>query len=353
MNLFQFTSVKTKNVLLFLNIALCLLMLLAIFGCEREETSGAVEDSGKLVVLNKSGYTAMIIDMATKEVLAELETGIAPHEAEISPDGVYAVASDYGEYDGPPGHTLTVINLLNNEVDRVIDLGEFTRPHGLAWFDDGEHLAVTAEGQQSLIVLHMPTDEIVKVIPTNQERSHIVQLSSDNKTAFVANIDYGTMSVIDLEAEEVIALVETGEGAEGIAISPDETELWITNRYEDTVSIINLDNYEVLETINAGAFPIRANFTPDGNHVLVANMQDGDVSVFDVSTRTEVKRIDLEPDSELNAMPVGMLPIPGNRILVAGTRTDRLYVIDLGNFEIIDHIPTGEEPDGMAYTDAI
>jgi hypothetical protein len=45
-----------------------------------------------------------------------------------------------------------------------------------------------------------------------------------------------------------------------------------------------------------------------------------------------------------------MLPIPGDRILVAGTQTDRLYVIDLHSFEIIDHIPTGEEPDGMAFT---
>jgi YVTN family beta-propeller protein len=328
-----------------------MIMLVTMIGCEVETAPAATEDSGILVVLNKSGYTAMIIDMATREVLAELETGIAPHEAEISPDGVYAVASDYGEYDGPPGHTLTVINLQTNEVDRVIDLGEYTRPHGLAWFDDGEHLAVTAEGQQSLIVLHMPTDEIVKVIPTNQERSHIVELSSDNRIAYVANIDYGTMSVIDLEAEEVIALVETGAGAEGIAISPDETELWITNRYEDTVSIISLDDYEVLQTVDAGSFPIRANFTPDGNHVLVANMQGGDVSVFDASTRTEVNRIDLEPDSESNAMPVGMLIIPGNRILVAGTQTDCLYVIDLTSFEIIDHIQTGEEPDGMAFTD--
>lgn len=353
MILIRKTSMITNLSSILLISTLFILSSAVFFGCETDDAPVNIQDSGTLIVLNKSGYTAMIIDMATREVLAVLETGIAPHEAEISPDGLIAVASDYGEYDGPPGHTLTVINLLTNEVDRVIDLGEYTRPHGLAWFDDGEHLAITAEGQQSLIVMNMTTDEIVKVIPTNQERSHIVHLSSDNRKAFVANIDYGTMSVIDLEAEEVIALVETGAGAEGIAISPDETELWITNRYEDTVSIVSLDDYEVLDTIPAGSFPIRANFTPDGNHVLVANMQDGTVSVFDAVTRTEVNQIDLEPYSDLNAMPVGMLIIPGNRILVAGTQTDRLYMIDLDTFEIIDHIPTGAEPDGMAFTDVL
>ncbi len=342
------TSQK-KLLIQFSVILLTLLIIFSGFGCSQNEASERMEDSGKLVVLNKSGYTAMIIDMESRELLATLPTGIAPHEAEISPDGRYALASNYGEYDGEPGNTLTVIDLFELEVDRVIDLGEYARPHGLAWFNDGEHVAVTAEVQEALIVLHFPTDEIVQVIPTNQQRSHIVHLSSDNSIAFVANIDYGTMSVIDLQAGEVIAQLDTGEGAEGIAISPDESELWITNRYEDTVTIIDLNSYEVIETIDAGSFPIRANFTSDGNHVLVANMLSGDVSVFDSVNRSEVLRIDLEPDTDKNAGPVGMLNIPGNRILVAGTQTDRLYMIDLDSFEIIDHIETGEEPDGMAF----
>lgn len=337
--------------------AFCLLLSASFAGCDQngnnditDDPAAAIEDSGTLVVLNKSAYTAMIIDMATREVLETLPTGVSPHEAVISPDGSIAVASNYGEYDGEPGHTLTVIDLENRVVDREIDLGEFTRPHGLEWFDDGEHLAVTGEGQQSLVILHVPTDEIVKVIPTDQERSHMVHLYAGNTRAIVPNIDSGTISIIDLEAEETVALVETGEGAEGVAISPDESEAWISNRYEDTISIVDLESYEVVATLDSGSFPIRATFTPDGGHVLVANMNGGDVSVFDAATRAEVRRIDLEPDNELNARPVGMLKIPNDRILVAGTLTDRLYVIDLRNFEIIDHIPTGEEPDGMAFT---
>jgi YVTN family beta-propeller protein len=330
-------------------ILLTLLIILPWFGCGQNEGTERMENSGKLVVLNKSGYTAMIIDMESRDVLATLPTGVAPHEAAISPDGRYALVSNYGEYDGEPGNTLTVIDMHEFEVDRVIDLGEYARPHGLAWFNDGEHVAITAEVQEALIVLHFPTDEIVQVIPTNQQRSHIVQLSSDNSKAYVANIDYGTMSVIDMQAGEVIAQLDTGEGAEGISISPDESELWITNRYEDTISIIDLENHEVIETIEAGAFPIRSNFTPDGDHVLVANMQGGDVSVFDSASRMERFRIDLEPGNDMNAGPVGMLIIPGNRILVAGTQTDKLYMIDLETFEIIDHIETGEEPDGMAF----
>jgi YVTN family beta-propeller protein len=346
----DFKSIKSNlNTFCSLIFIILCAFTLTLTGCDANDQTEATETTGKLVVLNKSGYTAMIIDMESKEVLATLPTGIAPHEAEISPDGRFALASNYGEYDGEPGTTLTVIDLEELVVDREIDLGEYARPHGLAWFDDGEHVAVTAEVKEALIILHFPTDEIVQVIPTNQQRSHIVELSADNSKAYVANIDYGTMSIIDIQAGEVIAQLDTGEGAEGIAISPDESELWITNRYEDTVSVIDLQSYEVVATLEAGSFPIRSNFTPDGSHVLVANMLSGDVSVFDTSNRTEIMRIDLEPGSDLNAGPVGMLKIPGNRILVAGTQTDKLYVIDMATFEIIDHIETGEEPDGMAY----
>jgi YVTN family beta-propeller protein len=332
------------------SVAIVLLSIVLISACSEREATAMEEGAGTLVVLNKTDYTAMIIDMESREILATLPTGVAPHEADISPDGTLAVASNYGEYDGEPGHTLTVIDLRDNRVDRVIDLGDYTRPHGLAWLADGEHLLVTAEGKQALIVLHLPSGEVVQEIVTGQERSHIVALSADQTRAFVANIDYGTLSVIDLQGGEVVTTIETGAGAEGIAINSDESELWITNRYEDTIAIVDLESYEVVEKLQAGAFPIRANFTPDGRHLLVANMQSGDVSVFDVDQRTERMRIDLEPDSDLNAGPVGMLVIPGNRILVAGTQTNRLYVIDLETFEIIDQIPTGAEPDGMAYT---
>ncbi|MEX2601325.1 MAG: beta-propeller fold lactonase family protein [Balneolaceae bacterium] len=330
----------------------CMLFLvsLTMAACGNSAEQSEPEDSGTLVVLNKTGNTAMIIDLATRELLATLPTGVAPHEAVVSPDKRWVAASNYGLYDGDPGHTITLINVEEQSVERVIDMGEYIRPHGMVWMSDGEHLLVTAEEHESLILLHIPSGEVVREIPTGgQYRSHIVYLSSDESTAYVANIDDGTMSVIDMESGDVITVIETGEGAEGIGISPDETELWISNRVVNTITIVDLDTYEVIDTLPAGEFPIRSVFTPDGSHVVVANMNGGDLSVFDASGRSEVMRIDLEPDRDLNAAPVGLMVIPGNRLLAAGTQSDRLYMIDLENFEIIDHIEAGDEPDGMAF----
>lgn len=342
----------TIGVYVLIRKAVLLIMLssLLFLACGEGPEQTDVEESGRLVVLHKTGNTAMILDLSTREILATLPTGVAPHEAELSPDGKWVAVSDYGLYDGEPGHTITLINLEEQSVERVIDLGEYIRPHGLVWMKDGEHLVVTAEEHEALILLHVPSGEVVREIPTGgQYRSHIVYLSEDESTAFVANIDDGTMSVIDMEEGEVITVVETGEGAEGIAISPDETELWISNRVVNTITIIDLATYEVMDTLPAGEFPLRALFTPDGRHVVVSNMNGGDLSVFDAENRSELKRIDLEPDRDLNAGPVGITLIPGNRLLAAGTQTDRLYVIDLDRFELIDHIETGDEPDGMAF----
>lgn len=88
--------------------------------------------TGTLVVTNKSTAQATIIDVATGEALASLPTGNGPHEIAMTRDGRTAVVTDYGT--GPaPGHTLTVIDVPARKVVRTIELGEYTRPHGIVW----------------------------------------------------------------------------------------------------------------------------------------------------------------------------------------------------------------------------
>lgn len=339
-----------------MKLAFVLLMTISLSACTEESGADTNTDtvdtgSGTLVVINKDDFTAMIVDIPSYEILATLPTGRGePHEVSISPDGSLAVLTNYGQYEDEPGNTLTVINLVEREIEGEIDLGNYQSPHGIDWINDSDHIVVTAERNQSLLVIDVSTGEIMEAINTEQDQSHIVHISGDNRHAFVANIVSGSLTVIDLKTREVLTTVKTGEGSEGIAVSPDESELWITNRDENTISIVDLSTYEVIESIPSGNFPIRAEFTPDGQHVLVVNLLGSDVSVFEVASRSEIKRIDLEPEMEDTIRPVGIMKIPENKMVVAGTLTGRLYVFDLDNFEIVDHVTVGARPDGLAFT---
>ncbi|MEI2421063.1 hypothetical protein V6O07_12385, partial [Arthrospira platensis SPKY2] len=119
---------------------------------------GAAARAEVLLVGNKSGHTLWALDLASGERVAQFETGIGPHEVEVSPDGRLAVVSNYGERERP-GNSLTVVDWPAREVLRVVDLGEDSRPHGMAFLPDGR-LAVTTEGSDRLLVVDPAAGEI-------------------------------------------------------------------------------------------------------------------------------------------------------------------------------------------------
>ncbi|MCG8607448.1 beta-propeller fold lactonase family protein [bacterium] len=323
----------------------------------------AVESPGTLIVLNKSGASATLISLDSNEQVANVATGIGPHEVAVSDDGRIAVVTNYGNRDDA-GSSLTVIDLEKREAEKTIDLGAFERPHGIVFSSDGSRLLVTAEAQKMLLVVNLMTGEIEHQVETGQNTSHMVARVPETDLAFVANIRSGNVTVIDLAQAKVVKQIETGAGAEGIDVSPDGGEVWVSNRAADTISIIDAKSLAIIETLESKSFPIRAKFTPDGRHVLVSNARSGDVAVFDAKSRQEVARIDMNEEaiagkeSRLfsdqfgeSPVPVGILAHPNGRTAyVANTNADIVTVLDLSNWTVSGRLATGKEPDGLGFT---
>ena len=338
--------------------------LLAACSAPREVAAPDAPDTkaaaaATLIVLNKSDATAALIDAASGETRAVIDTGTAPHEVAVHAGT--AVVCNYG--DRTPGSTLTVIDVAAGEVLRTIELGRHRRPHGIQFEDDGRHVLVTTEDSRSLVRVDVQAGELVDAWPTDQSVSHMLALTPDRARAFVANIRSGTVTAIDLAAGTVLAQIATGRGAEGVAVTPDGREVWVTNRDEDTLSIVDARSLELEATLPCGTFPIRIAVTPDGRRALVSNASSGDVAVFDVEGRHEVARIPMEltaleteerlfDDFGDSPTPVGILIRPdGARAYVANTNADIVTVLDLSTLEVVERIATGREPDGLGWSD--
>lgn len=317
---------------------------------------------GTLIILNKSDHTASLLDLASRNIVATLPTGTAPHEVAVSPDGRIAVVANYGT--GPqPGNSLTVLDLPGRKRVSDIDLGNFKRPHGIAWAGKNT-VAVTVEANRALLVVDVVSGTIVRTVETDQNVSHMVVLSNDRSRAFVANIGSGSLTVIDLLQGERIRTIPTGAGAEGIDITPDGREVWVTNRSANTVSVIDAASLDIIATLESSSFPIRAKVTPDGRHMLVSNAQSGDVAVFDARTKKEVRRIKMEFSPVLDAdqrlfgnqfgkspVPVGILIDPsGTFAFIANTQADIVTMVDLQEWKVVDRLKAGREPDGMGFS---
>lgn len=331
---------------------LILLLLLAL------PAASLAQPAGTLVVLHKSDDTALFLNAVTGAHLATLSTGREPHEIATSPDGRLALAGNYGDRTAP-GRSVSVLDLAARRVTGVIDLGDRTRPHGIAWLSPTEAL-ITAESRQTLVHLNVATGEIVREFPTGRRASHMVAVQRG--VALVPDIASGTVARFVLETGEALPEWTSGAGAEGIAVTPDGATAWITNRADDTVAVFEANADSAAARIPTCTFPIRALATPDGQSVLVTCGRSGDLAVFDVASRTETARIPLvAPLSEDGAryfadqfgnstIPIGIAVSPCSRYAyVALTRADVVAVVDLQTREVLSLLPTGRQPDGVVY----
>lgn len=140
-------------------------------------------------------------------------------------------------------------------------------------------------------------------------------------------------------------VIPVGHGAEGFDVSPDHREAWVANARDGTISVIDLEAKQVVATIAANVLGAnRLKFTPDGKRVLVSSLGGPDLVIFDPATRREVQRvpighgaagIQIEPD--------------GARAFVACTPDNYVTVIDLHSLTVLGKIDAGQEPDGLAW----
>jgi DNA-binding beta-propeller fold protein YncE len=319
-----------------------------------------VAHGATLAVANKAEATVSLIDLGSGNVVATLATGEGPHEIGISPDGRYALVTNYGTRDRG-GNSLTLIDIPAAGVVKTIDLGDYGRPHGVEWLDD-ESAAVTVEASKALIVVDVGREKVTQSIGTDQEISHMVALDPERGRAYTANIGSGSVTVLDLGKGIRETNITTGDGAEGIAVSASGEHIWVTNRGADTITILDADTLKPAGEIGSEGFPIRATATPRGQ-VLVTRARAGDLAIYDAANFEELRVVSFDLESMDveerlfgdrfgdSSVPIGVIADDkGDVAWVAHANADVITEIDLATGEITRMLRAGKEPDGMGFS---
>jgi YVTN family beta-propeller protein len=328
-----------------------------------------------LLVLAKRDGMLLIVDPSSLKVIARIPVGNDPHEVIASSDGKTAYASNYG---GGAYNTLAVVDLVAQKVLPAVDLGALGGPHGLvfvggkAWF--------TAEAAKAIGRYDPATKSVDWILGTGQNRTHMIWVSADMKLIVTANVNAGTVSIIEKVAgggpgpggpapgmpngpppggprgpgggpmgapggDWNETVVRVGNGSEGFDVSPDGKEIWVANAADGTVSIIEVANKHVTQTLAADVGGAnRLKFTLDGKLALISSLRGSDVTVIDAATRRTVKRIAVGHGA------AGILMDPsGTRVFVACSPDGYVAVIDLHSMEVVGRIEAGQDPDGLAW----
>jgi YVTN family beta-propeller protein len=316
-------------------------------GAPQHPTTVAPQASApKLVVANQTSHDATIIDLTTGRTIATVRTGTGPHEAATSPDGRWAVVTNYGQQT--PGNSLTVIDLSTATAVRTIPLGTYTRPHGAVFFPDGRRLAVTSEASQNVVLVDFLSGEVEAVIGTGQRGSHMLAMTADGKRIYTANVPDGTASELDVDARRLVRTIPVSTMTEAVAVNPDGSRLWVGSYAARTMSVVDLPAGTVGTTLTGFGLPYRVGVSPDGRLAVVCDPPNDQIRVVDAATRAELATI------AVAGSPRGVtFAADGAMAYVTLGEAGAVAEIDLAGRRVARTFPVGSSPDGIAFAPGI
>ncbi|HYC53102.1 MAG TPA: hypothetical protein VEB19_18505 [Gemmatimonadaceae bacterium] len=299
--------------------------------------------TGTLIVTNKGPSTATIIDVGSGRTLATLPTGNGPHEVVLSANGRWAVVTDYS---GAPGRTLTVIDLPLLRVARTIDLGQYTRPHGIVFLPGDSVVAVTSETTGNVVMVNVLAGTISRVVPTQGNGSHMVGVTADGAMAYTGNMQSNTVSELDLRAGQYRRSWPVPTTPEAINVTPDGKEVWVGSNATGRISVIDVASGAVTTAAEGFGWPYRVLFSPDASLVLLPDLNGQVLRILERATRNEIGRISFAAGG-----PQGITITPDGRYALQSlSRQGRVAIVDLMTRAVVGHLAVGDTPDGIAYT---
>ncbi len=282
----------------------------------------------------------VLLDTKSGEILDTIPAGDSPHEVALDSSKKIIYVPSYH------GNTITKIEFEKGRVCKVFDLGENTHLHGIHLSRDGSILWVTSEEKNAVLEIDTQSGAILKKWHTDQYKSHMIVGTPDDSKLYVANIDSGSVSVIDRLNAQVKTLY-TGAGAEGIDCSPNGKEVWVSNRDANSISVISTATDTIMKTLSSyGKFPVKVRFRPDGEEVWVINNQSENIGVFKARDHSLLQMI------EVGKRPLGITFSPDSKTAyITSPATHEITEIDIAKeYQIKRRFPTLPSPDGLIFS---
>ena len=314
----------------------------------------SMASDGTLLVSNRSGGSISFIDLTTGIEVARVPIGpVIPHEVHVSPDGRWALTTEYGPEDNHGRH-IVLMDVATASVVGRIDLGPNSRPHTALFLPDGRHAVATMQDSDQVALVDLEAMAVVRTYPTGGREGHMVRLSPDGSRAYVTSRGAeGTLSVIFLNEERPPVVIETGLGAEGLDVTADGTEVWVANRGETSISVIDTESFEIVATLDSRPSAGRIEIGPDG-YAIVPNGGRGSqvpqyLRLWDVEARRVITEVPLR-DGEPQGGNFGVL-IHDGMAFASDPNTGTIQVFELDGLTgrrllAVEH----EAPDGLAWS---
>jgi DNA-binding beta-propeller fold protein YncE len=254
----------------------------------------AKEVGGIAFIVNSSGASISVIDMATQKEVRRIPTLREPHHVALSPDGRsllvgdtagnqmmfldpntgavqkrIPVADPYQLGFSPDGKFLTVAGLARNQVD-VYDAATMAlvkrfpvvaTPSHLAYAPDSSTVFVSLQDSDKLAAFDLRTMTERWTMPVGKTPAGVMWL---NGKVLVADMGTDYIAVVDPATGKVAEHVQTGKGAHQLFLSPDRKILWVNNRAGGTTVSLDSATLKLIRVYAIPGGPDDMDFAPNG-----------------------------------------------------------------------------------------
>jgi YVTN family beta-propeller protein len=225
-----------------------------------------------------------VVDLAARKLKTKVFAGSDPEEFALSKDGTQFYVSNEDT------KSASVVDIAKGKVEHIIPVGQ--EPEGVMTTPDGKQFYVTCESGGDVYAIETSRYAVVghfKVEP----RPRTVAFLPSAGLAFVPSESVGLINVIDSNKFTSIKTITLPTGARpmSLKIGSDGRYLYVSNGRLGTVSVIDLQSDAIVANIKAGTRPWGMALSPDGKYLFTANGPSDDISVIDLKSNQEIRRV--------------------------------------------------------------
>lgn len=157
---------------------------------------------------------------------------------DVSPDGrrLLVANTDSG--------TVSIVDLTSRQLLAEIPVGE--KPEGVTWIGSGPLAALTINWTDEVVFLDTEQRQVLYRLRVANEPYGIVS-SRDGRKLWVTHDYWGTISEIDPARFRILREIPVTRFIRGLALSPNETKLYVTGYYNADLYVIDLPSGQVTD----------------------------------------------------------------------------------------------------------
>jgi DNA-binding beta-propeller fold protein YncE len=286
---------------------------------------------------------------AASDIITATYTGVDnPHGLVATPDGEYVIAGSLTETPlkkdqaaTTPNSKLFLIHPEHGHVMATIPVAGWT--HHQAITPDGRYVISTHGLKGSVSVVDLENNNVFKIIKTGPVPNYTI-ITKDGKHAFVSNTGNNTIGEINLTNWTVTRTLKSGPAPEHLTFSSDQKTIFVTNPRAGKISAISVKTGKIVKSYKIGKAVHGMDISDDGNTLFISSKKDNKLVALEIQTGKK-RELKLSPS------PYHLNTIRGTgKVYISSRKKPLIWVVDQKKMTLINTIKLTE---GEAHQMAI